>query len=89
MPRSQPGLAFSILCDLGFAVGIVTHDVPTVGTLVWVAEPTFDEQPTSEQARSISEWRWPILLPLAAAILVNDTSLTEKIVSGWRPENEW
>lgn len=146
MSRPEPGLAFSIVCDRGFAVGIATHDVPKVGTLVWIAEPTFDDEPTSEQARSISEWRWPVLFPLTAAIrrkivttigvipvppglarfpvmrsgnkrmgwiaftredgvsrrlgpatdpslpiykVVNDTSLKEKIVSDWRPEDEW
>jgi hypothetical protein len=137
---------FSIVCDLGFAVGIATHDVPKIGTLVWMAEPTFDDKPSIEQVKAISEWRWPIYFPLAAAIrrkivvpigiipvppvlegfpvmrsgnkrsgwiaferqdgesrslgrttdpslpisrVVNDTALKEKIVSGWRPEDEW
>ena len=66
--RPQPGFAFSIVCDLGFAVGVMTHDVPKVGSLVWIAEPTFDEEPTIEQVRHIDSWRWPVLFPLPAAL---------------------
>jgi hypothetical protein len=54
--------------EVGFLVGLVTHDVRKMGWLVWVAEPTFDEEPTSEQASGITEWRWPVLFPLAEAI---------------------
>jgi hypothetical protein len=68
MPRPKPGLAFSIVCDLGFAVGIVTHDLPRIGSLIWMAEPTFDEEPTIEQVQEIEGWRWPVFFPVAAAI---------------------
>lgn len=71
MARPKPGLAFSLVCDLGFAVGLVTHDLPKIGSLVWIAKPTFDEQPTQEQVRDINQWRWPVLFPLAAAIRRN------------------
>jgi hypothetical protein len=54
--------------EVGFLVGLLTHDVSKVGSLVWVAKPTFDEKPTLEQTSEITEWRWPILFPLAAAI---------------------
>jgi len=66
--RPKPGLAFSIVSDLGFAVGLVTHDIPKTGSLIWIAEPTFDNEPTLEQARQIDAWRWPVFSPLAAAI---------------------
>ncbi len=69
MNRSRPGFAFSIICDLGFAVGIVTHYVEKVGDLVWLAKPLFDEQPGIDQVKSISEWRWPVLFPVDAAVL--------------------
>jgi len=68
VPRPKPGLAFSIVCDLGFAVGVVTHDVPKIGSLVWIAEPTFDDEPTLEQVQHINRWRWPVFFPLGAAI---------------------
>jgi hypothetical protein len=54
--------------EAGFLVGLVTHNVSKVGSLVWVAKPTFDEEPTLEQTSQITEWRWPVLFPLAAAI---------------------
>jgi hypothetical protein len=68
VPRPGPGLAFSIVCDVGFAVGLVTYDVPKVGALVWIADPTFDEEPTLELVREIRCWRWPVFFPLEAAI---------------------
>lgn len=66
--RVQPGLAFSLVSDLGFAVGIVTYDVPRIGSLIWIAEPTFDEEPTVAEVQQIDRWRWPVLFPVAAAI---------------------
>jgi hypothetical protein len=144
--RPKPGLAFSLVCDLGFAVGLVTHDVPKIGSLVWVAEPTFDEEPTLDRVRQIHSGRWPVFFPLSSAIrrqlvtpigqidlpaalksfpvmrsgnrdagwtaftevdgvrrrlgttndptlaiypVVNDTTLKEMVVSGWRPEMTW
>ncbi|MDQ1533000.1 MAG: hypothetical protein QOF28_761 [Actinomycetota bacterium] len=68
MPRPGPGFAFSIVCDLGFAVGLVTHDVPKIGALVWIAGPTFDDEPTLEGVRQISSWRWPVFFPLGPAV---------------------
>ena len=54
--------------EVGFLVGLFTHEDSTLGSLVWVATPTFREQPTVEQAAEISEWRWPVFFPLVAAI---------------------
>jgi hypothetical protein len=68
MARPQPGLAFSLPSDAGYIVGIVTHDIPKVGSLVWIATQTFEEEPTIEEVRGIASWRWPVLLPLEAAI---------------------
>jgi hypothetical protein len=65
MSRPQPGLAFSLPSDAGYIVGIVTHDVQKVG---WIATPTFEEEPTVEEVERITSWRWPVLLPLEAAI---------------------
>lgn len=66
--RPQPGLAFSIVCDLGFAVGLMTHDVPRMGSLIWIAAPTFDEEPPVEQVQQITRWRWPVFFPLSVAL---------------------
>jgi len=66
--RPEPGLSFSIVCDLGFAVGLVTHDVPRIGSLIWIAEPMFDEAPTLQDVGEIKRWRWPVFFPLSAAI---------------------
>lgn len=68
MARPTPGLSFSVVCDLGFAVGLVTHDVPRTGSLIWIAEPTFDEPPTLQDVEEIKAWRWPVFFPLSAAI---------------------
>jgi hypothetical protein len=68
MMRPQPGLSFSIVCDLGYAVGIVAHDVPRVGSLIWMAEPLFDEVPSTREVEEIKHWRWPVFFPLSAAI---------------------
>jgi hypothetical protein len=66
--RPQPGLAFFMPSDAGFLVGLVTHDVPKIGSLIWIATPTFDEEPTLDRVEMITSWRWPVLFPLAAAI---------------------
>jgi hypothetical protein len=42
--------------------------VPRTGSLIWIAEPTFDEQPTVEQVKELTRWRWPVFFPLSAAI---------------------
>ena len=68
MARPNPGLTFSLVCDLGFAVGLMTHDIRRIGSLVWIAEETFDEVPTLEQVHRLNRWRWPVFFPLSAAI---------------------
>lgn len=65
-PRVQPGYAFSIVCDLGFAVGLTTHVTKRMGSFVWIAKPIFDEEPTDTDVTTISVWRWPVQLPLGA-----------------------
>ena len=67
-PRPKPGFAWYIVCDAGFAVGLVTHYLPKWGHLVWMAEPFFDEEPTLEDVLAIRRWRWPVLFPLGAAV---------------------
>jgi hypothetical protein len=62
--RVQPGYAFSIVCDLGFAVGLTTHVTKRMGSFVWIAQPMFDEEPTAADAASVRAWRWPTWLPL-------------------------
>jgi hypothetical protein len=66
--RLLPGLAFSLPTDLGFAVGLATHDVARLGTLVWIAQPTFDMEPTLDVVSEIEVWRWPVFFPLNAAL---------------------
>lgn len=68
MAQLKPGFAFSLVCDLGFAVGLLTHDLQRSGQLVWMAEPVFDEEPTLKDVEGIDRWRWPALFPLGAAI---------------------
>jgi hypothetical protein len=145
--RAKPGLSFWIVCDLGFAVGLMTHDVPDLGALIWMAEEVFDEEPTIEDVRALTEWRWCVFFPLGTALRrrivtgigvidipealralptmrsggreigwqvmeigpdgdywpvgpatdpkmqieesINDTLLKERIVSGWRSEDDW
>ena len=65
-PRVQPGYAFSIVCDLGFAVGLVTHVTKRIGSFVWVAVDIFDEEPTAADVSALAGWRWPVWLPLGA-----------------------
>jgi hypothetical protein len=52
----------------GFAVGLATHDVARIGTVVWIAAPTFDEEPSVAEVEEVCEWRWPIFFPLNAAL---------------------
>ena len=68
MAPAQPGLAFSLVCDLGFAVGLTIRVVPRMGALVWMAEQTFDEAPTIESVATLAGWRWPVFFPLGAAL---------------------
>lgn len=64
----RPGLVFVLPSDVGFIVGLATHDLPTKGSLAWIATPTFDTEPSLASVASINDWRWPVLVPLAAAI---------------------
>lgn len=66
--RPSPGLAFTLASDAGLIVGLVTHDRPPVGSLVWVAQPTFDGPPTLTEAQAIDRWRWPVFFPVATAL---------------------
>ena len=68
MQRAEPGLAFTLVCELGFSVGVVTHRVPRLGAMVWVAEPVFENEPDAESVGRISGWRWPVLFPADAAL---------------------
>ena len=56
-----------MVCDAGFAVALVTHEIPRIGALIWVAQPTFDEEPTVDEVRAIDRWRW-CFFPVAAAL---------------------
>jgi hypothetical protein len=66
--RAVPGLAFSIPTDAGFAVGLMSHETEKMGPLVWLAEPTFDDEPDLARVRAIEAWRWPLFFPLGAAL---------------------
>ena len=66
--RAEPGLAFCFVTDAGWAVGVVTHDRPKLGSLVWIAEPMFDEVPTVDQIQTIGRWRWPVFFSVTAAL---------------------
>ena len=67
-PKVQPGYAFSIVCDLGFAVGLTTHVTKRMGSFVWIAERIFEGEPTTADVATITDWRWPIFLPLGAMV---------------------
>lgn len=55
-------------CDAGFLVALMTHEVPKIGALMWIATPTFDEEPSLDDVEQIASWRWPVFFPLGAAI---------------------
>lgn len=57
-----------LVCDLGFAIGLVTHQIPRIGDLVWVAEPVFDDEPDVSAVEGIGQWRWPVFFPVGAAL---------------------
>jgi hypothetical protein len=67
-PRLKPGLAFWIVCDQGFAVGLMTHHVERIGHLVWMAAPFYEQPPSIEAVRAVETWRWPVFFPLGAAL---------------------
>lgn len=64
----RPGFAFAVVSDLGFVVGLHTHRNEFMGYLIWLSQRTFDEMPTIDDARAITEWRWCVFYPLGAAI---------------------
>jgi hypothetical protein len=66
--RSLPGLAFSLPTDAGFVIGLATHDIPRLGTLIWISRETYDEEPGTSEASGVNDWRWPIFFPLNAAL---------------------
>ena len=66
--RIAPGLAFSITCDRGFAIGLFTHKHPTMGELVWVADGFWDEEPSAADVAAVHNWRWCVFFPLGAAL---------------------
>lgn len=68
MAKVVPGLAFWLICDLGFAVGLTTHRLERIGDLVWLAEPVFEEEPDLADVISIQQWRWPVLVPLGSML---------------------
>lgn len=68
MVKLGPGLAFSLVCDLGFAVGLVTHVVPGMTDLVWLADSVFEDPPDLADVASVAQWRWPIFFPARAAV---------------------
>lgn len=68
MATASKARAFWIVCDLGFAVGLETHKHKRMGSLVWIAEPVFDEEPTLEDVAAIRRWRWCTFFPLGAAL---------------------
>jgi hypothetical protein len=61
-------LAFFVISDAGFAVGVVTHVIPKLGSLIWIAKPTFEEEPGLDEVSSIHRWRWATFFPVDAAI---------------------
>lgn len=65
--RPSPGLAFTIVCDNGFALGLYTHKDPKMGELVWIAEGFWTEEPTIDEIASAT-WAWCVFFPLATAL---------------------
>ncbi len=57
-----------MVTDAGFAVGLMSYDVERIGSLIWMAEPVFEEEPTLDQVVEIDRWRWPVFFPLSAAL---------------------
>lgn len=68
MQLAEPGSAFAIEMEGGYLVGLVTHADPQMGSLCWIAKPTFDHVPTAAEVGSIAEWRWPVWFLARTAI---------------------
>jgi hypothetical protein len=78
--RPVAGFAFQMRTEVGLAVGVVSHDRPKIGSLVWIAKPLFVTAPSPHDVQEIREWRWPVFFPLAAALrrrLVEGVGLVE------------
>jgi len=56
------------VCDRGFAIGLNTHLDPEMGSLVWMAEGFWEEEPTLDDVRRVSDWRWCVFFPLSVAL---------------------
>jgi hypothetical protein len=66
--KVEPGFAFTMTTDVGYLVGLVTHVSPKVGSLAWIAGPTFQQKPGLEDVRRISDWRWPVYFLAGVAV---------------------
>ena len=62
------GLAFAILTDRGFAIGLKTHKVSTVGELAWLSEPFFETVPSREEVEALADWRWCVFFPVTTGL---------------------
>ena len=60
---APPGVAFALDLYPGFAIGLIANELPRVGSLVWIAEPTYPTMPTVQDAAAVERWRWPVLIP--------------------------
>jgi hypothetical protein len=61
----RPGFAFAVVCDRGFIVGLHTHRDKLMGYLIWLSRNTYDQMPTVDDARAVTDWRWCVFYPLA------------------------
>src|SRR6266567_4194355 len=64
----RPGFAFAVVCDRGFVVGLHTHRDKLMGYLIWLSRDTYDQMPTVDDARGVTDWRWCVFYPLGSAI---------------------
>jgi len=60
--------AVYINCDLGFVVGLVTHRIERLGSLVWWSERVFDSEPDLNDAIAVDKWRWAVWFPVGSAV---------------------
>lgn len=67
-PKGEPGRAFAIETEAGFAIGLCTHVDATRGELVWMARGFWEHEPTDADVASVQEWRWCTFFPLAGAL---------------------
>lgn len=65
----EPGYAFSIpLPSSRFALGLVSHQQPRGGSVVWIAQPTFQYTPSLSEAAEIEDWRWATMIPVWSGV---------------------